>query len=305
MSLGFPASSKLAAALLIGILAVVIPVAATNQDVVQALIGVYTQAKEDLLGTVSSISTTSPECSSALQAVNDTLSKADSLIESAENSMSVGNYRQAESLVMRAINMIGNAYRTLYKCEVAEGEAADTINATAIGQLNRTQMLLSRVMKAVMRANSTVNVTPVMGHLREAERLMQQANLLLMQNKTDEAMSLMMKVESKIREAYKAMEEITERVREHMKAKVPENATIVNLSGAPKEVMERARGMVKAGAMGNSSAAMNYTHQHGHEDHSHGTPSTTTSASPGPVKPQTMRGEDRGGRGEADRAHGR
>ncbi|GEM_PF-2950520 len=306
MSLGLPVSNKLAAALLIGILAVIIPVAATNQDVVQALIGVYTQAKEDLLGTMSSIDASNPECANALQMVNETLSKADSLIESAETSMSVGNYRQAESLVIRAINMIGDAYQMLYKCGIAETGSIDMVNATVMGQLNRTQMLLSKVMNAVMRANATVNITPVMEHLREAERLMQQASLMLMQNRTNDAVSLMIKIENRIREAYRAMERVTEKEREHMKAQVPENATIVNMSGAPEEVMERARGMVRAGMAGNSSAALNVTNQHGRNDHGHGTPDNTTSE--GYVEPPGMKGTRKGGnrgnRGEVDHVPG-
>ena len=298
MSFGPLESGKLAAALLIGILAVVVPVAATSQDVVQALMGIYTQAKEDLLGTVSSINTTNPECMNALQVVNETLSKADSLLESAQTSMSVGNYRQAESLVMRAINMIGDAYQNLYRCGITE--AAEGINATAMGQLNRTRMLLSKVMDAVVRANATVNVTPVMEHLREAERLMQRANSLLMQNRTEEAISLMEMVENRIREAYRAMEKVSEEARERMKARIPENATIVNMSRAPREVMEKAERMVKAGMAGNSGAALNATHQR-----SHGMPSNATSEGHGEPEgaKATERGERRGGRGEAGHSH--
>ncbi len=310
-------SSKLAVALLIGILAVVVPVGATNQDVVQALIGIYTQAKDDLIGTASSLSmdNTNPECASALQAVNKTLSKTDSLIKSAEASLSVGNYHQAESLVIRAINMIGGAYQILYTCGIAEGSAAEAVNTTAMGQLNRTQMLLLKVMNAVRKANTTVNVTLVMEHLREAERLMQRINLLLMQNRTSEAVSLMVKVEIQIREAYKAMERITERAREHMRAHVPENATIVNMSRAPKEVMERAKGIVKVRVCGNSSAKINITHQHKHEGHGHGTPANITSdrhVKPKGMKgvreePQAMKGaekgDDRGARGRGEEGH--
>ena len=301
MSLGIPASNKLAAALLIGILAVVIPVAATSQDVVQTLIGVYNQAKEDLLGTASAVNSTNPECSNALQMINETLSKADSLIESAQTSMNVGNYRQAESLVLRAINMVGNAYQALYRCGVDEN-SMNAINSTVIGQLNRTQMMLSKVMSTVMRANSTVNVTPVMEHLREAERLMKRVTLLLSQNKTDEAMDLMVKVEAKIRESYKAMERITERERESMRVRVPDNATIVNMSGVPKEVVEKAKKIVRG--IDNHSASPNVTGQHGHEQ-DRGSHNLTSEDHVGPGEGRGHeRGEGRGGRGMVDRAPG-
>ncbi len=244
MGLSIPVSNKLAVVLLVGILAAAIPVAASSQNVAQALIELYTKAKEDLIGAVSSISSTRSGCSDTLRMINATLAKADSLIESAETSMNLGNYHQAESLVLRAINMIGKAYQSLYKCGIAEGSVMGSINSTIMGQLNRTQVMLSKVMNVAMRANSTVNVTPVMEHLREAERLMKQATSLLSQNRTKEAMDLMAKVEAKIRKSYEIMEKITERERKLMEAMIPRNATIVNMSGAPEEVMEKARKMI-------------------------------------------------------------
>ena len=142
---------------LVAVLALLVSVSAISasalsQDTVTYLLDQYQQTKDEVLEMASylmSLNSTVAGCKMALDSLNSTIEKADSLAEQAESYLNSSDFVKASVYALRALNTLTPAYMRLSKCI-----SMNLTNVTANATMNRTSM-----MNRTRMVNATMNCT--------------------------------------------------------------------------------------------------------------------------------------------------